>query len=91
METLVRLDGAVELIVRRLLDLGYFKTRSEVIRAGVLGLGKEFQLVTPKQLEDELVVRKMQKMRQELKSGKVKAIPLDDVLKEFGIKKSDLR
>ncbi|MFH1106845.1 MAG: hypothetical protein V1787_03030 [Candidatus Micrarchaeota archaeon] len=83
MEVMVRLDRAVEDVVERLLEYGYFKTRSEAIRAGLLGLGKEYGVLpTPQELEDELAVKKMQKMGEEVRSGKVKLTPLDDMLKK---------
>jgi Arc/MetJ-type ribon-helix-helix transcriptional regulator len=82
MEVMVRLDRAVEDVVERLVDYGYFKTRTEAIRAGLLGLGKEYGVLpTPQELEDELAVRKMQKIDGEIRSGKVKPIPLEEYLK----------
>ncbi|MBI5159325.1 hypothetical protein HY992_04350 [Candidatus Micrarchaeota archaeon] len=45
METVVRLSGVVETILGELVQRGFFKTKSEAIRAGVLGLGKEYHLL----------------------------------------------
>ncbi|MFH1199965.1 MAG: hypothetical protein V1708_02770 [Candidatus Micrarchaeota archaeon] len=82
MEVMVRLDKAVENVMERLVDYGYFKTRSEAVRAGLLGLGKEYGVLpTPQELQDGLAVRKMQKIDEEIKSGKVKPIPLEEFLK----------
>ena len=45
MEMVVRLEGVVENVVERLLAQGYYKTKAEVIRAGILELGKEYQVM----------------------------------------------
>ena len=43
METLlVRLRGAPEKVLDQLINEGYFTTKSEVVRAGILELGKEY-------------------------------------------------
>ncbi len=40
--------------------------------------------------ELELAIRKMEKISKEIESGKRKLIPLDEVLKKAGIKRSEL-
>ena len=45
MNVLVRLDGAVAEILKELVETGFFKTKSDAIRAGVLELGKEYHLI----------------------------------------------
>ena len=43
METLlVRVSGAVEKALGQLIKEGYFTTKSEAVRAGILGLKKEY-------------------------------------------------
>ncbi len=93
MEAVVRLDGAVADVLERLVDLGYFRTRSEAIRVGVLELGKEFNVLrNPQELEDLMAARKMKKVDAEIKSGKRKVMGEDEALakyrKELGLKKS---
>ena len=86
METVVKMDGIPELVLDRLVALGYFRTKTEAIRAGVVGLGREYGLLaTPQAIEDELVVRKMKRIDEEITAGKRKLIPLEDVLKENGM------
>ncbi len=86
LEAVVRLDGAVGMILDKLVDLGYFRTRSEAIRAGVLELGKEFEVLhDARELEAELVVRKVEAIDKEIEEGKRKVYPLDEVLKEAGL------
>ncbi|PIU21702.1 MAG: hypothetical protein COT15_00830 [Candidatus Diapherotrites archaeon CG08_land_8_20_14_0_20_34_12] len=91
-ETLVRVEGAQEFILGKLVELGIFKTRSEVIRAGILELGKEYGVFANiKDLESELAARKMQKINSEVASGKRRLVKFDDALKELKIKRKDLK
>lgn len=84
-ETLVRLGPAQELVVEKLTRGGLFKTRSEVIRAGILELGKEFKVFKNfQQMEDELVVRKMMRIDNEIKQGKRKVWTEEQVKKKYG-------
>ena len=89
MEMVVRMDGAVASILDRLVSDGYFKTKTEALRAGVLQLGREFGFVGLS--EDELVQRKVEKIMADIKSGKRKTYSFDSVLKERGLKRSDLK
>ena len=83
MEAVVRFDGAVALILEKLVDMGYFKTKSEAIRAGVLELGKEYNVLkSPRELEAELVIRKVEQIDKEIDEGKRKVYTLDEVLRE---------
>jgi len=45
METMVRFSGIVEEILAELVEAGYFKTRAEALRAGILELGKEYHVL----------------------------------------------
>lgn len=87
MQTVVRFEGAVEAALEKLVKLGYFRTKSEAIRAGVLELGREYKILgTPEELEAEMVVRKVEKLDREIDAGKRKLVPLDKVLKELKIR-----
>ena len=93
LEAVVRLDGAVADVLERLVGLGYFRTRSEAIRVGVLELGKEFNVLRdPQELEDMMAAAKMEKIDAEVKSGKRKVLSEGEALgkyrKELGLKKS---
>ncbi len=84
MEAVVRLDGAVAAALTRLVELGYFQTRSEAIRAGILHLSKEFQVLrSPQEVEDELVVQKMKRVEAEVKSGKIKMLSEKQALAKY--------
>ncbi|PIN84822.1 MAG: hypothetical protein COV47_05385 [Candidatus Diapherotrites archaeon CG11_big_fil_rev_8_21_14_0_20_37_9] len=86
-ETLVRMEGAQELIVDKLTKNGLYKTRSEVIRAGVLELAEKHKLFkNAKELEDELAVKKMQKISEEISKGKLKTQSWQEVKKKYNFK-----
>ncbi len=96
MEMVVRLDGMVANIMEQLLERGYYKTKAEVVRAGILELGKEYLVkavisATPQELEDALVIRKMMHEQEEIKSGRAKTYSFDEVLRKAHMKRSDLK
>ncbi len=86
-ETLVRFDGAQELIIDKLTKLGIFKTRSEAIRAGVIGLGKDYNVFkNAQELEDALAFRKAKQVSDEIDAGKRKVWTEKQVKKKYGFK-----
>ena len=44
-DILVRLEGVPEEVLETLIKRGYYKTKSEAVRAGILELGKEFAVI----------------------------------------------
>ncbi len=87
-ETVVRFSGAPEIVLEKLVSLGYYQTKTEALRAGVMHLGKEYNVSTgAKEIEDELAIRKMLKVNAEVDSGKRKLVPLDAVLEKYGAKR----
>lgn len=66
-EMVVRLDGVVEEILNALVEAGYFKTKAEAVRAGMLGLGKEYHILDT--LRADLVHAK--ELGRQLKSGEL--------------------
>ncbi len=86
-ESLVRFEGAQELILEKLTKNGFYKTRSEAIRAGVLELAHKHRVFeSAKELEAELVVRKMKKISEEIKAGKRKVFSEAEVKAKHGFK-----
>ena len=86
-DLLIRMQPAQELVLEKLTRTGIFKTKSEAIRAGIMGLGKEYPISgNAQELEDELVVKKMLKLSQETKQGKRKVFTLEEVKKKHGFK-----
>lgn len=83
-ETLVRLEAVQELIIEKLTKTGIFKTKAEVIRAGIIELGKEYGIISEiKQIEDELALKKLQKISAKIKSGSIKTLSLEEVKKKY--------
>ena len=86
-ETTVRMEGAQEVIIDRLTKSGFYKTRSEVMRAGVLELAAKHKIFrNAQEIEDELASRKMDRLWEEHKLGKRKAYTLEQVKKKYGYK-----
>jgi len=84
-DILIHLDGSVEATLKRLVEAGFFKTKAEAVRAGILELGKEYHVVKSREeLLDELAVAKMQRIDEEIKSGKRKTISEAEVRKKYG-------
>ncbi len=84
-ETLVRFEGAQEIILDKLVETGIFKTKSEVIRAGILELGKDYGVFkNVKEIEDQLALRKMKKISEEIKKGKRKVLTEKQIKKKYG-------
>ena len=82
METVVRMNGVVALIAEKLGDRGYFQTKSEAFRTAMLELGHKYGLTDPRELEDELAARKIEKISRDIDAGKRTVTPLAEVLRE---------
>lgn len=83
-EVLVRLEKTQEMVVDKLTEAGVFKTRSEVIRAGILGLGKEYGIIgSLKEIEKELVARKLKKEASDMKRKKKAYLSEDAALSKY--------
>ncbi|MFH0971820.1 MAG: hypothetical protein V1835_04605 [Candidatus Micrarchaeota archaeon] len=92
MEMVVRMEGKVADILDRLIGDGYFKTKTEALRAGVLLLGRQYgEIKSAQDIEDGLVALKIMQEDELIRKGKIKMIPLDEALKKAGIKRSDLK
>ena len=84
METVVRLHGVVEGVLERLLKEGYYKTRTEAIRAGILELGREYAMIGGR--EARLVSKRIREMDAEVKAGRKRLVSFDNVAKRAGVK-----
>jgi Arc/MetJ-type ribon-helix-helix transcriptional regulator len=81
----ISLEGRIEDLVNRAINQGLVKTKSEIIRAGILLFAKEYGLNEPSIEEVNLVNRKIEEEMQEIRSGKVKTIPLSEIEKKYGL------
>lgn len=87
MQTLVKLRGIPEDVLKVLISRGYFRTKTEAIRAGILSLGKEYHVIkSPKELELELVALKMAEEEAEMSAKGQKYLSEEEVKRKYGFK-----
>jgi len=67
MESLVRYEGMIDMLLDALVKDGYFKTRSEIFRAGVLRIGEDYHMI--EKLQD---LARAEIIDSGIKSGKIK-------------------
>ncbi len=80
-EVLVKLRGAPEVVLNRLVKEGYFGSKSDAIRMGIVLLGKELGVLN----EEELVSKKVAKLEKKRKAGKLKTISWEKVKEIEGL------
>ncbi len=82
METVAKFSGISEYVLEKLVTMGYFQTRTEALRAGILELGKEYKLLdNPRALEDEMVLGKIMREKERYKNATL--TPLDEMRKKY--------
>lgn len=77
----VSTDGFMDVVLNKAVKLGIAKTKNEVLRMGVLSFNKEYGIV--KDIELEMVAKKMQKEEAEMKKKDQKYIPYDKAMKKY--------
>ncbi|MFH1106387.1 MAG: hypothetical protein V1787_00675 [Candidatus Micrarchaeota archaeon] len=84
METVVRFVGVPEFVLDKLVSMGYFATKTEALRAGVLELGKEYKILGEAgKMEEELVARKLEREEKELKRSGGKYLSEKEALSKY--------
>ena len=83
MRTTLAINGAPELILAKAVELGLARSKSEAIRLGIFSLNKEYSLI--KDLEMELVAKKIMKEKAEMKANGKKLLTLDEALKPYAL------
>lgn len=87
MQALVKLSGVPEDMLEKLVKKGYFKTKTEAIRAGLLELGQKYELLgAKKDIEMELVALKIKSEAEELRRHGISNIPEGEVKAKYGFK-----
>ncbi len=81
---LVEISGIPESIMDDLIKNGIFKTKSEVIRAGIMKLGNEYDPLIVKPITDKRALKKIKQIEKDIKSGKIKTIGEKEILKKYG-------
>ncbi len=85
-DVLVRLEKAQDFVIEELTKAGVFKTKSEIIRAGIMKLGEGYGIDGPmviKQATNPKAIAKFQKISDDIKSGRVKLLSEEEVLKKY--------
>lgn len=81
MRTTLQFGGAPEVILDKAVELGLARSRTEAIRMGIFALNKEYNIV--KDLELEMVGRKIEKERAEMKRKGQKYIGKEEALAKY--------
>lgn len=84
MKTTIEFVGMPELVLEKAVGLGIARSKTDAVRLGVLALNQQYHLV--KNAEDDLAIKRMQEMEEEVKTGKKKVVPLSTVAKRAGVK-----
>ena len=84
MDTLVKMHGVPEAVLNTLIAQGYFKTKAEVIRAGVLNLGEKYGLIPKDKLG--LVALRIKKEEADLAASGKKLLSEAEVKRKYGFK-----
>lgn len=83
MEFVVRLKGKQKDILEDFVKKGYFNTKSEVIRAGILELNNKYNKEKPSLEEVELVNKAIKHEMKKIKQGKTKLRSEDEFLEKY--------
>ncbi len=87
MDTLVKMQGMPEIVLTTLLKKGYYKTKTEAIRAGVLSLGEKYKVLEElHEQELNLVALKIKHEEQKMKQKNKKLLSEEEVKKKYGLK-----
>jgi len=87
METLIKMEGMPEKVLIALLHKGYFKTKTEAMRAGILALGEKHKVLEEiREQELETVAQKLLKEEKNMRKKGLKFITNDEVKKKYGFK-----
>ena len=81
MRTTLEFEGAPEIILDKAVELGLARSKTEAIRMGIFALNKEYNLI--KDLELELVGRKIEKEKVEMEKKGLKYIDKDTALAKY--------
>ena len=81
MRTTLAVKGIAEIILEKAVELGLARSKSDVIRMGIFALKKEYNLI--KDLEMELVERKLKKEEAEMKKKGTKYLSEEKALARY--------
>ena len=81
MRTTVEIKGLPDRILEKAVEVGLARSKTDALRLGVLAMNREYNLV--KDLELELVGRKIEKERAEMKRKGKKYISKNEALAKY--------
>jgi len=81
MKTTVEVNGFLDLVLQKAVDLGIARSKTDALRIGVLELNKNYSLVDG--AEAELVIRKIEKNKAENRAKGLEPETMKDVLKRY--------
>jgi len=76
MHATIKFEGYIDEILDHAVKRGLAKTKVEALRLGVLELDHKYRLL---EHEDELAVRKMERLEKEAKAGKRKVLSEEEI------------
>ncbi len=84
-EFMVRLKGKQAKYLSDFVDKGYYATKSEVVRAGILELAHKHKTIDEKPSKEEVILvnKAIAKEMDKIKKGKIKTYTLEEVLKKY--------
>lgn len=77
----VSTDGFMDVVLNKAIKLGIAKTKNEALRMGVLSFNKEYGIV--KDIELEMVAKKLQKEEAEMKRNHGKYLSEKEAMKKY--------
>ncbi|MFH1391134.1 MAG: hypothetical protein ABIH20_02365 [Candidatus Diapherotrites archaeon] len=81
MRTTLQFEGVPEVILDKAVELGLARSKTDAIRMGIFALNKEYNLI--KDIELEMVGRKIEKEKREMTAKSQKYISLDDAISKY--------
>ena len=81
MRTTLAFSGATELILEKAVEVGLARSKTHALRLGTLALNREYKLV--KDIEMELVARKLRKEEAEAKRKGVRFLTEEEALSKY--------
>jgi len=81
MRTTLQFEGTPELILKKAVELGLARSKTEALRMGVFALNREFHLV--KDIEKELVAKKIMEEKKAMDEKGEKYLSEEEALSKY--------
>ena len=81
MRTTVSFKGVPEMILEKAVELGLARSKTDALRMSIFALNKEYKIV--KDIELELVSRKIEKEKEEMKRNNQTYLDKEDALTKY--------